>query len=265
MLTNVFLKTLRDQRRSLVWWALALVAVTLLNVLFYPSIADAPELNELLGDEDSIARAFSGDFSDLTSPEGFLNSQVYFLLLPILLIVFAVASGSGAIAGEEERGTLDILFSHPLQRWSVLLQKFGALLVTILGLCAVLWLTIVLGTLVVDMDIGAGRVAEATLSAALLGALFGTLALAIGSVTGKRGASMGITGMVAVLAYLLNALRPVSDALEPARFVTPFYYYIGADPLSNGLDLVHAGMLVMLTAVLAAVSVVAFERRDIGA
>ena len=86
MLTNVFLKTLRDQRRSLVWWALALVAVTLLNVLFYPSIADAPELNELLGDEDSIARAFSGDFSDLTSPEGFLNSQVYFLLLPILLM-----------------------------------------------------------------------------------------------------------------------------------------------------------------------------------
>jgi ABC-2 type transport system permease protein len=58
MLGNVFLKSLRDQRRSFVWWAIGLAAVTLLTVLFYPSIEGSPELNELLGDEDSIMRAF---------------------------------------------------------------------------------------------------------------------------------------------------------------------------------------------------------------
>ena len=123
MLRNVFLKSLRDQRRSFTWWAIGLVALTLLTVLFYPALGDAPELNEVLGDEDSLVRAFVGNIDDLTSPEGFLNSQIYFLLVPILLLVFAVAGGSGAIAGEEEKGTLDLLFSHPVRRSVVVLQK----------------------------------------------------------------------------------------------------------------------------------------------
>ena len=32
MLRNVFLKTLRDQRRSLVWWGIGMVALTVLDI-----------------------------------------------------------------------------------------------------------------------------------------------------------------------------------------------------------------------------------------
>ena len=263
MLRNVFLKSLRDQRRSFTWWAIGLVALTLLTVLFYPALGDAPELNEVLGDEDSLVRAFVGNIDDLTSPEGFLNSQLYFLLVPILLLVFAVAGGSGAIAGEEEKGTLDLLFSHPVRRSVVVLQKIDALILSTLALAAVIGITVIIGALLVDMDISAGGVAAVTISSALLGAFFGALALAIGCATGRRGMTLGITGAVAVLTYFINALQPVVDILEPARFVTPFYYYIGADPLSNGLDLLHAAVLVAATALLTLVAVASFERRDI--
>ena len=263
MLSNVFLKSLRDQRRSFTWWAIGLVALTLLTVLFYPALGDAPELNEVLGDEDSLVRAFVGNIDDLTSPEGFLNSQLYFLGVPILLLVFAVAGGSGAIAGEEEKGTLDLLFSHPVRRSVVVLQKMYALILSTLALAAVIGITVVIGALFVDMDIGIGGVASVTISSALLGAFFGALALALGCATGRRSMTLGITGAVAVLTYFINALQPVVDILEPARFVTPFYYYIGADPLSNGLDLLHAAVLVAATALLTLVAVASFERRDI--
>ena len=263
MLRNVFLKSLRDQRRSFTWWAIGLVALTLLTVLLYPALGDAPELNEVLGDEDSLVRAFVGNIEDLTSPEGFLNSQLYFLGVPILLLVFAVAGGSGAIAGEEEKGTLDVLFSHPVRRSVVVLQKMYALILSTLALAAVIGITVVIGALFVDMDISAGGVASVTISSALLGAFFGALALAIGCATGRRSMTLGITGAVAVLTYFVNALQPVVDILEPARFVTPFYYYIGTDPLSNGLDLLHAAVLVGATALLTLVAVASFERRDI--
>ena len=263
MLGNVFLKSLRDQRRSFIWWAVGLAAVTVLTVLFYPSIEGSPELNEMLGDEDSIMRAFVGDLEDMTSPEGFLNSQLYFLLVPILLIVFAVAGGSGAIAGEEERGILDLLFSHPVRRSIVVMHKLGALFVSVFALAAVIWIAVVVGALAVDMDIGPDRVAAATLSAALLGSLFGALAMALGSATGKRGMTLGVSGGGAVVAYLVNALAPISDIIEPARFVSPFYYYSGADPLTNGLDPLHTLVLVAATAILSLAAVVTFERRDI--
>ena len=48
MLRNVFLKTLHDQRRSLCWWVAGAAALAIFTMLFYPSIADAPEFDDLL-------------------------------------------------------------------------------------------------------------------------------------------------------------------------------------------------------------------------
>ena len=263
MLRNVFLKSLWEQRRSLLWWALGLAALTLLTVLFYPSFRDAPEFNDFLGDEDSLVRAFVGDVSDLTSPEGFLNSQLYFLMVPLLFLVFAIARGSGAIAGEEERGTLDLLLSNPLSRSQVLLHKFAAMVVAILALALIMWLSAVIGVIVVDMDISFMRMAEATLSAALLGILFGAVALTLGGATGKRATSIGVASAISVATYFLNALTPVVDAFEPLSKLSPFYYYIDADPLTNGLNLLHAAVLVGLTLLLLPVALFTFERRDL--
>jgi ABC-2 type transport system permease protein len=263
MLRNVLLKTLWDQRLSLTWWTIALIMLTLLTVLLYPSFKDQPALNDILGEEDSIVRAFAGDVEDFTSPEGYLNSQMFFLMVPLLLLVFAIARGSGEIAGEEERGTLDLLLSNPVTRTVVLIEKFVAMAVAISLLALVLWGSMAAGALAVGMDISFVRLAEATISATLLGMAFGSLALAIGSATGKRGLSIAVAGAIGVLAYFLNSLRPVIDGIEPFSRLSPFYYYIGGDPLSNGLNPVHAGVLILLVAASLAIALVTFERRDL--
>ena len=131
-------------------------------------------------------------------------------MLPLLIIGFAIAQGSGAIAGEEERGTLDILLSNPTTRLQVLLQKFAAMVTGILILGLVLWASVLIGAAIVDMDLSIVRAAEATLSGMFLGTAFGTLALALGSATGKRGLSTAAAGAVAVTAYFINALVPLA-------------------------------------------------------
>ena len=185
MLRNVFTKTLRDQRKSLMFWGIGVAVLALLTVLFYPSISEAEELNELFSDSDALARVFAGGVTDITSPEGFLNSQLYALLVPILFLVFAIGQGSGAIAGEEERGTLDILLSYPTTRLRVLVQKFAAMVVAISVLAFVLWLSVVVGAAIVSMELSLLRAVEVTLSGMLLGVVFGALALMLGSAIGK--------------------------------------------------------------------------------
>ena len=87
MLSNVFLKTLRDQRHSLIWWGVGLVALAAMTLLFYPSFRDSPEFDELYEQmPEWLAQAFVGEFSDFTSPEGFLNTQLFFFALPLLFI-----------------------------------------------------------------------------------------------------------------------------------------------------------------------------------
>ena len=263
MLRNVFLKSLRDQRWSLMFWGIGVAAVSLVTILFYPSVKEVPEFSKLFEETEALARVFAGGFTDLASPEGYLNSQLYSLLVPILFLIFTIGQGSGAIAGEEEKGTLDILLSNPTMRLQVLIQKFAAMVVATSVLAFVLWLSVVIGGAIVDMDLSLWRTAQVTLSGLLLGILFGALALMLGSAFGKRGLSTGIASAIAIGTYFIYALAPLVEGLEPVEKVFPFYYYIGADPLTNGLDLVHAAVLIGLTAVLLVIALVTFERRDI--
>ncbi len=264
MLRNVFLKTLRDQRRSFLWWSIGLLALTSLTVAFYPAFRDSTEFDEIFEQmPEALGRIFAGEFTDFTSPEGFLNSQLFVLVVPIMFIFFAVLGGSGAIAGEEGAGTLSLLLTSPMRRWRVVVEKFGAVVVATLALAFLLWVSLAVGAVVVDLDVSAPRLAAASLSTALLGIAFGAFALALGCITGVRGTSAGAASAVAMAAYLLNALAPLADALTPLQKLSPFYYFIGADPLTNGLDLLHVAVLLGLTAAGLGVALVAFERRDL--
>ncbi len=51
--------------------------------------------------------------------------------------------------------------------------------------------------------------------------------------------------------------------LEPLQRVSPFYQYIGHDPLRTGVDGGSVVVSVLTIAVLTAVGVVGFRRRDV--
>lgn len=63
--------------------------------------------------------------------------------------------------------------------------------------------------------------------------------------------------------YFFNSLGMSIKSLEPYRKLSPFYYFIGADPLANGLNWGHAAVLIILTLVFLGLAVIAFNRRDL--
>ncbi len=264
MLRNVFLKTLYDHRRSLLWWAVGLLCYAAMIAGLYSSVKSLPDLNQMieLAPKELMA-AFIGNMKDITSPAGYLNSQIFFFLAPLLFLIFAVGQGSAALAGEEEAGTLDLLLANPVSRPRVVLEKLGALMLMIAGLAAVLWGGLAAGAAFARIEISVGRMAEATVSVALLGLVFGALALAIGCATGSRSLSTGVTSALALATYLLNALGSIVAGLEPYRKLSPFYYQSAADPLVNGLNWGHAAMLIVLVVIFGAVALASFQRRDL--
>jgi len=87
--------------------------------------------------------------------------------------------------------------------------------------------------------------------------------LVIGAVTGRvRIAAYGAAG-AAVVAYLSNAMLPLNDNLADCARLSPFYYYLTGDPLSNGIDWSHAAVLSGLVVLLIGLSLVLFRRRDL--
>ena len=77
-------QTLRERRRSLLWWTLGLVALVVLNVAFYPSVRDDPALSDYAKDlPESVRALFAGGELDIASPAGYLNSQIFALMAPL--------------------------------------------------------------------------------------------------------------------------------------------------------------------------------------
>ncbi len=205
-------------------------------VAVYPSIRDNPALDQLTEDYPEALKAFvafGGEF-DYTSGAGYLGSELYSFMIPLLLLVAAVGAGARAIAGEEERGTLELLLANPVSRSRIVLEKLAALVFELVVLGLVLWIALLVGVRLVDMEISAVNLGAATALAVALALLFGCVALLVGSASGHRGRAIGIASAGAVAAYFLTSLAPLVDALEPFQKLSPYYYYSSGDPLRAG-------------------------------
>lgn len=265
MLHNVFLKTLRDRRRSLLYWGIGLLALVILIESFYPAIRNSQQVVQQYISmlPKNLISAFAGDIADYGTPAGFLNTELFFFFIPMLILVFTIGFGSGAIAGEEENGTLGLLLSFPLTRRRLVLEKAGALVILTLILTFILWLGLVIGRYAVNMNISLSNLGAVCFNAALLGMLFGMFALALGCTIGKKSMAMGVAGALAVVFYFINALASSVDILKHIQKISPFYYYINNKPLENGLNALHVGVMLATTIVLVALAVLGFRKRDV--
>jgi ABC-2 type transport system permease protein len=262
---EVFRRVLASRRRALIWWTIGIVLLMLLMVLAYPSVRDQSSFNELMEDYPDFVQQILGLGSglEITSPAGYLNSQLFANMLPLLFMIFMIGFAARETAGEERDGTMDLLLAHPVSRQRALIEKLAAVLT------GGLWLAIIsAGTLmafgpIVDMDLPMSGYAGATLATFLLACIFGTLALAVGVATGSRAIAIGASSGVAVLMFVLWGLAPLINAFEPTNTVNPFYWGFVGDPILNGVQAGNMLGLVGVCALFSAAAVFVFRRRDI--
>jgi ABC-2 type transport system permease protein len=264
MLNNVFLKALRDQRRSLLFWGIGLVAMAVIMALFYPTISNMSSISQYLNElPEGMKEMFGGGMLDYTSPVGYFSTELYSFMLPLLLLVFGIGFGAAAIAGEEEKGTLDFLLANPVPRWRVVIEKFGVMVVCMVLLSFIFWASLAISVAVIDIKISLLKIAEATIGSLMLALVFASLSFLIGCLKGNRGISLGISSGLAVLTYILNTLGSMVNGLKDYRFLSPFYHYMEPDTLKNGLSPVHILVLLGLVIIFFAISIPVFTRRDI--
>ena len=262
---SVLLETLRQARRSILWWSVGLAGLVAMIVAVFPSVRGNAGLNQLVKNYPEALKAFLafGGTVDYTSAAGYLGSELFSFMVPLLLVVAAIGAGARAVAGEEEQGTLELLLATPLSRRRLVAEKAGALAVELVVLSGVLFGTLAVGTRLAGMEIGVTRLAAASLSGLLLALLFGALALLAGAASGRRPLATAVPAAIAVASYFANALGLVVTGLRPLRHVSPFYHYAAGDPLREGFALDHAMLLAAATLVFAALAPAALQRRDL--
>lgn len=181
MRPEVLRQTLLLQRRSLAIWSTTVVLLVALYASLWPSIRDQPSVTELMDRMPEALRSLLAA-ADMSTPVGYVQTELLGLTGPLLVILFAVVMGASGIAGEEDRRRLDLLLANPVSRTRVLVEKMAAMAVSTVVLVAAMGLALVAGGVLVGLDLRVGNVAAAMLHLSLNGISVGGVAVAVATV-----------------------------------------------------------------------------------
>jgi ABC-2 type transport system permease protein len=255
-------RTVHEARRSLFGWMIGLSAYSIWLLAMYPTIRDNRDITSLLNSYPEALRTLF-QLDDFTSGPGYLRGEVFSLMMPLLLILFGVLWGTDAIAGEEDRRTIDLLLANPVSRQRVVFEKLAGIVAGVAAAALTVGLVLGVGARIVGLDVGTDRLVATVVACLLLALTYASIGLAIGAGTGHRGAARGVTLTLAVAAYLVSSLASLVRWLRPVRPLSPWYHALGVDPMRNGFLWWHLAVLIVLTAAAVVAGTAAFDRRDL--
>jgi ABC-2 type transport system permease protein len=223
-----------------------------------------------LGREDIEARLFQGgpaqiaktiiggDRLSFDSAMDLLSVGYVHPIIVITFCIWSVGRAAGAIAGELDRGTMELLLAQPVARFRIILAHFFVDLITIPLLCLSLWAGNCLAYRMIgpieerpvklpERKIGflparepseeARAVARQRLEVRLFDFLPGLLAvgglmfavsgytMTISALGRFRLRVLGVAVFLTLIQFLINVLGQLWDGIEPLRPLTIFYYY----------------------------------------
>lgn len=264
----VLRRNVADQARSMAAWTAGLMLLALMYMALYPTIhSSGVNIQQLLEQMPKALRdAFLGAGVDYNTPTGYLGTELFALIVPIVLLVVAVVGGSRALAGEEGAGTIDLLLATPLARTRLVIEKSVASALPVIVMAAATWVLVAAIGPAFGLRVDLPTLAAALTAVALMALGFGQIAMLVAGASGRRGLGAGVAGALAVATYALNAVAPSVSALQGINnAISPFHWSGGPGVLANGVQ--WTGMVALLALVLAALvmTIVAYERRDLSA
>jgi ABC-2 type transport system permease protein len=267
MLLSLARKTVHDHRRSVLGWGLGMAALILMQLAVYPSVrSQGPRMRELINSYPSAFKAMFGmQGVDFTSGPGYLSTEAFSLLIPLMLIGLAIGLGAGAIAGEEERGTLDLLMANPVSRSRVLIAKALGSLAALAAVAALLYVTVLIAVTVLDMGVSAGRLAYATGSVLVLACVCGAVTFLAGAATGRRGVAIGAGAAFAVVSYFIDSLAEITKTVRPWRTVSVFHQASATSALHGDLGATGLAATAAAAMLCFMAAIYLFQRRDLAA
>ncbi|MGH3144327.1 MAG: ABC transporter permease [Rubrobacter sp.] len=252
--------TVRMQLRGVIIWAAALGLYSVAMVASFTAIdGSADQLNQLMeAYPKGMLEAFG--VTDLGDPANYLHSQ-FFGLAPLALSFFPILALANAIAGAEERGTIDVLLGNPLPRWQLVVGSFLATALSLLGICAIVGLLTWGTATLVDVDLSSREIADGVLNLWPVTVAFGALALQCSALFHRRALAISVPAFLLFGMYLIDAIGRASEDLEGWRPASAFYYYGAA--IENGIDWVHFTGITLTALALVLLAALTFRRRDI--
>jgi beta-exotoxin I transport system permease protein len=258
--------------RTLAWqrgrWLIVTIAIFGWGVLIpviYVAFADAfKDLAESGALPNELMNFGSGSLFTLP---GAITLGTQHPLAIAMLSVFAVGATATAIAGERQRGTLEVLLARPISRVTMYLSVLLALLLVVAVVLLALLGGFVTGAAVQGVldELAPEQLPLVWLNGFLLWGAFATFGLAASVSFDRPGPAIGITLAYLLANYFFEILGSLWREADWTQEYSLFHHFQPTEILEGSLDpidLVICGIAFLVPLVYA---LVVFPRRDLAA
>ncbi len=225
-----------------------------------------PEMGDQLGDLTDLS-IYEGMGIDMGSFAGYIASVVV-QYIPLLLSIYAITASTGTLAGEEDKGTLELLMSTPLKRWEIVSVKAVAIAVVVLlivilaGIGDAIVLALIRTSVEVDVTpmqlfttiLNSWPIMMAVL---MMGLFFGAY------LPNRRTAIIAVT-TIFVASFFLKVTAGLVEALDFVRYISLFNYFdTTAEVFSEGVKATDVAILLTVAVVFFVLALLSFQRRNV--
>lgn len=263
-MNSVFMKTLWDRRWFMLGWTLGFVAFAALMTSFYPAMHQDGALDSLVQNMPKAFEGLIGNLAYLKVFDTYLASQLFDIRLPLIAGIMAIILAQGLSTNEERSGELRTILALPISRTRLLLEKWAALLVitlvAVIGLGVGIYVTVPVTT---GAELAFGSFVKLGLMTWLLMVTYGTIAYAIGMMTGHKGVTSLVSILVIIGSFILSTFGGVVDWLAGYEKLSLIHYFPATDIVQYGIAKKDVVVLLVVTCSMLAIATWVFRRRNV--
>ncbi len=256
-LRSIYARSLANIAVSTFWWGLIIAGFAAWMVVVVKQTED--QLKTLAASssflKDLVTRIGGGDVN--------FNANLLsalFILLPLMLMAFAVTQAN-RWAADEEDGRQELVLATPQSRLTVLLARFGALTTATVIIGVLTLAATALASAASGLALDGGNLAAATLSIIPLGLLIAALGYLFSGWL-RSAIDTGLLSFLLVIWFFITFIGPGLNWPDATLRLSVFYYY--GTPLLHGLSLLDMLGVLAVAVVALVLASMRFVRKDIG-
>jgi ABC-2 type transport system permease protein len=256
-LRSVYTRSLAKMAFPTFWWTVVIAGFAAWMVVVVEQMAD--QLKNLATGSSFLKDLITRIGGNAASFNANLLSAL-FVLLPLLLMAFAVTQATSWAADEEE-GRQELVLATPQPRLTVLLARFGALTTMTIIIGVLTLAATALASAASGLTLDGGNLTAATLSIIPLGLLIAALGYLFSGWL-RTAIDTGLLSFLLVIWFFITFIGPGLNWPDAALRLSAFYYY--GTPLLHGLSLANTLGVLAVALVALVLASVRFVSKDIG-
>lgn len=257
---DLILHEIRSRKWGIIGWCIGLTIFGLMYTTIYPQmeeqmkgLADIP-IYEAMGVE-------------VATFEGYVASSVI-AFFPILLGVYAIMTSTMSLAGEEEKGTLELLLTSRLKRWQLVTAKAVGIIVVLTIIMIVSGITTTVGFVAIQdqitTDVTPIQFFTVVFSALPLIITLAMLGLFLATIMPSRKLALMGGLVVLIWSYFGENIGGMLDSLEGIKPFTLFNYFDSTSAVfRDGIAGNDVAILLAIATILFILALIGFQKRDV--